>query len=91
MNTKKDAEALRRARVRQLYEARPAEDRTENGVLLFFAWLQEHYPELLPQGKQGDPYQHLKVDLCGLYQVAGGTRIVETPIRRCTSQNVSSS
>ena len=33
--TKKEFEAVRLVRVRQLFEARPAEDRTETGVLLF--------------------------------------------------------
>jgi hypothetical protein len=31
-------------------------------------WLGGHHPELLPQGKPGDPYQHLKVDLHGLFR-----------------------
>jgi len=65
--TKKEFEAVRLVRVRQLFKARPAEDRTETGVLHFCAWLQKHYPELLPTGP-GDAYQHLKVDLKGLYK-----------------------
>jgi hypothetical protein len=56
-------------RVRQLFEARPSEQRTETGVLLFYGWLEQHHPELLPTG-QGDPYQHLKSDLSGLYKNA---------------------
>ena len=36
---KKDPEAVRRERVRQLYETRPAHERTEIGALLFYAWL----------------------------------------------------
>jgi hypothetical protein len=63
----RDSEAVRLARVRQLFEARPSEERTETGVLLFYGWLEKHHPELLPTGP-GDPYQHLKVDLRGLYQ-----------------------
>ena len=63
--SKKDAEAVRQARVRQLFEAR--EDRTENGVLKFHGWLHEHLSELLPRGR-GDLYKHLKVDLSGLYK-----------------------
>jgi hypothetical protein len=61
------SDALRRLRVRQLFESRSAEEHTETGVLLFYAWLEEHYPHLLPSGP-GDPYQHLKVDLVGLYK-----------------------
>ncbi len=62
---KKDSEAVRRARARQLWAARSPKERTATGVLIFYGWLEEHYPELLPPGK-GDPYQHLKVDLSGL-------------------------
>jgi len=65
--SKRDTEALRRARVRQLFGARPSEEHTETGVLLYYAWLQKYFPELLPTD-QGDPYQHLKVDLKGLYK-----------------------
>lgn len=63
-------EGVRRVRVRQLFLARYARHHnkpTANDVLLFFAWLQGHYPHLLPKGRQGDPYRHLKVDLKGLY------------------------
>jgi hypothetical protein len=67
-DVKENAEAVRVARVRQLFEARFAEERTETGVLLFNVWVKKHYPELLPKEKQGDPYQHLKVDLTGLYE-----------------------
>ena len=65
--TKKEFEAVRLVRVRQLSEARPAEDRTETGVLPFYAWLQKRYPELLPTGPS-DAYQHLRADLKGLYK-----------------------
>jgi hypothetical protein len=81
MNNKKEAAAVRRqaeavrlARVRQLFEARPfsgplqrIEDRTEKEVLTFYGWLHQHHPELLPK-RQGDMYKHLKVDLSGLYK-----------------------
>ena len=60
-------EAVRRVRVRQLFQARPFEQQTETAALLFYRWLEQHHPELLPRG-QGDPYQHLKVDLEGLYK-----------------------
>jgi hypothetical protein len=54
--------------VRQLFEVRYAEERTETGVLLFYAWLEKYHRELLPQQKRGGPYQYLKVDLEGLYE-----------------------
>jgi hypothetical protein len=60
-------EAVRQARVRQLFEARPASERTETGVLLFYGWLQQHHPKLVPT-EHGDPYQNLKADLNGLYK-----------------------
>jgi len=65
---KKGWEALRRAVVRQLFEARPSREHTEAGIFLFHRWLADRYPELLPRGKD-DPYEHLKVDLKGLYTV----------------------
>ena len=65
---KDNSEAVRRERVRQLFEARFAEERTEIGVLLFYAWLEKHHSELLPEDKQDDSYQHLKADLEGLYK-----------------------
>jgi hypothetical protein len=54
--TKNDTEAVRRARVRQLFEALPLGDRTENAVMKFHGWLHQHHPELLPQGR-GDLYK----------------------------------
>jgi hypothetical protein len=60
-------ELIRLARVRQLFHARPFEERTENDVLPFYACLQKHFPELLPTGS-GDPCQQLKADLEGLYK-----------------------
>ena len=65
--SKTDTEAVRRARVRQLFEALPLADHTENGVLKFHGWLHQHHPELLPKGR-GDLYKRLKVDLGGLYK-----------------------
>lgn len=64
--TQKSDEELRRHRVRQLFLAYPGE-RTETGVLLFYAWLEKHYPHLLPTSP-GDPYQHLKIDLTDLFK-----------------------
>lgn len=63
----KDAETNRRARVRQLFEARPSEEHTESGILPFFAWLDKNHRDLLPRGL-GDPFEKLKADLKGLYR-----------------------
>jgi len=63
----KDPEAVRRTRVRQLFVARPYGEQTETGILLFYGWLGKRYPELLPS-EPGDAYQHLKLDLEGLYK-----------------------
>ena len=67
--TKNDPEAVRVAQVRQLWQARQLkpEQRTGTQVLIFHSWLEQHRPELLKRGK-GDPYQHLKVDLRGLWK-----------------------
>jgi hypothetical protein len=68
MATKKDSEALRVTRVRQLWQALyPPKVRTETKVLDFYGWLQQHRPDFLPRPRgKGDPYQHLKADLKGL-------------------------
>lgn len=62
-----NVEALRQARVRQLFQARMSDVQTETGVLLFYVWLRKHCPQLLPSGP-GDRYEHLRVDLTGLYK-----------------------
>lgn len=62
-----DAEAVRRARVRQLFEAQPFAEPTENVVLVFYQWLEKRYRHLLPT-EIGDLYQLLKADLNGLYK-----------------------
>lgn len=46
--SKKGTEAVRRARVRQLFEAGLYE-RTEIGIFKFHGWLHDHRPELLPK------------------------------------------
>lgn len=62
------ANAARRAEVRRLFVERiPAGGRRRNNLLKFYGWLERNYPELLPREK-GDPYQHLRVDLEGLYK-----------------------
>ena len=66
--SKNCSETLRRERVRQLFQARLSEELTETGVLLFYWWLKKYHPELLPREKHDDPYQHLRVDLAGLYR-----------------------
>ena len=65
--TKEDIDQARRTQVRQLFAARPFEQRTETGILLFHNWLRQHRPDLLPK-EPGDAYQSLKVDLSGLYK-----------------------
>ena len=60
-------EILRRQRVRQLFEARPSDHRSEGDVTIFWGWLFLHHPELLSR-KAGDQYLHLMADLKGLYQ-----------------------
>lgn len=63
---KNDPEAVRKAQVRQLFRAGSYE-LTGNGVLVFFGWLHENRPKLLPSVKHGDPYQSLKAELSGLW------------------------
>jgi hypothetical protein len=60
-------EALRVIRVRHLFEVRSSDERTETGVVLFYAWLEKHYAHLLPSGLE-DPFQRLKADLAGLFK-----------------------
>jgi hypothetical protein len=62
----KEREEVRRARVRQLFLARAAEDRSEIGTLLFYKWIEEHYPDLVRRSAHGNPYDILKGDLEGL-------------------------
>ena len=53
--------------MRRLFVERlPPGGRIGNNLLKFYGWLERNYPELLPR-EEGDPYQHLKVDLKGLY------------------------
>lgn len=66
MKPSNDPEAVRVALVRQLFGA-GSYPRDGTGVLIFFVWLEKNRPELLPRHKLGDPYQHLKVDLGGLF------------------------
>jgi hypothetical protein len=65
MEVKKDseaealhAEAVRKARVRQLWQASSERNAAETGILNFSKWLEEHHPELFPPG-QAEPYQRL--------------------------------
>jgi hypothetical protein len=67
MLSQNDMEAMRLARVRQLFGEFQNNDRSETGVLKFYCWLQDHYPHLLPPAHVGDAFEHLKVDLSGLY------------------------
>ena len=63
--SKRDPDATRRERVRELFLAQSPANRTANDVLVFFLWLLRCSPELLR--KRGSPYDHLKTDLDGLY------------------------
>jgi hypothetical protein len=49
--------------VRQLFTARHPKEATEDDVFLFFKWLQQQHPEMLPKGKYGDPYLDLRAEL----------------------------
>jgi hypothetical protein len=56
-------ESIRRAQVRQLWEARsPQERSSETGIVNFTKWLDEHNPDLFPPGA-GDRYQRLRAEL----------------------------
>src|ERR1700751_1893373 len=66
--SKGDSEVLRRARVRELFETLLSEELTETGVLLFYRWLKKYRPELLVRKEQDDPYEHLRMELEGLYK-----------------------
>lgn len=46
-----------------LWIGRSTDQRTGNHVLVFYGWLQQHHPELVPREGQGDPYQHLQAEL----------------------------
>ena len=67
-SSKNDYEVVRRDRVRQLFRMRSSEELTETGVLLFYRWLQKYHPELLLRKKRNDSYQHLRMELEGLYK-----------------------
>jgi hypothetical protein len=53
------------SRVRKLWLQRPESMRSENNVLVFHGELTMEHPELL-NGRHGDSYQQLKVDLRSL-------------------------
>jgi hypothetical protein len=65
MATKNDPEAVRVARVRQLWLIRPAKERTYVGALNFLQDLERRFPQLLRRGS-ADPFQYLKEDLDGV-------------------------
>ena len=67
MKPSNDPEAVRVAQVRQLF-TEGSYPRDETGVLIFFRWLEKNRPGLLPKDKIGDPYQHLEIDLAGLFK-----------------------
>jgi hypothetical protein len=56
-------ESVRRAQVRQLWQARPEQERfSETGFVNFTKWLDDHNPDLFPPGA-GDRYQRLRAEL----------------------------
>ena len=55
-------------RVRQLFETVQSAELTETGVLVFYKWLEKYHPELLVRKEQDDPYEHLRMELEGLYK-----------------------
>lgn len=58
----------KRAKLRELWlDRQPENKRSGNDVLIFYGWLEKNWPELLTKG-EGDPYQHLKADLAGLWK-----------------------
>jgi hypothetical protein len=67
VNTKNKLETIRRERVRQLFTERHPQP-TGNDVLIFYGWLHENFPDLLPKKRGDSAHQHLKVDLHGLYE-----------------------
>ena len=67
-SSKNDSDLVRRERVRQLFRMRLPEELTETGVLLFYRWLRKYHPELLLRKNRNDPYQHLRMELEGLYR-----------------------
>src|SRR5215831_444377 len=64
------SEDVRVAQVRQLFVAHHSDPakRTATSALIFYGWLEQHRPELLPQGNHGDPFQHVRLDLSGLFE-----------------------
>ncbi len=69
MTSKKDTEAIRRTRVRQLFQALPSKGRTEAGIMKFYGWLQVRHPQLFPRTRRdGEPYQVVMAELKGLYK-----------------------
>lgn len=67
MKPSDDDEAVRAAQVRVLFGT-GSYPRDGTGVLIFFVWLEKNRPELLPKDKPGDPFEHLRVDLAGLFK-----------------------
>lgn len=64
---KAEAEEARRKEVRRLFVERiPPGGRIRRNLFKIYGWLERDHPELLPR-KKGDPYEHLKEDLKGLY------------------------
>jgi hypothetical protein len=80
-----ESEAVRQARVRQLWKERPAaEHNSETGIQSFFQWLESHYPELIPHG-QGDGYQRLRAELMSTPRTLTWTITTTGASYRCTN------
>jgi hypothetical protein len=60
-----DKNAIRISELRRLWLQRPADQRTENDVVVFYGYLEQRLPHLLDR-RRSDPYQNLKSDLRGL-------------------------
>ena len=54
---------MRRLRVRQLFKARPEVERTPIGVVIFYDWLRDHYPDLIKPGPGDDHFQRVRADV----------------------------
>jgi hypothetical protein len=66
MSSKTNPETIRRLRVRQLFKARPELERTLNGVVIFYDWLRDHYPDLIKPGPGDDHFQRVQADVSDL-------------------------
>ena len=60
--------ATRVRMARTLFQEQHKSPRTGHDVLVFYGWLEQNRPDLVPRPKSGSgPYQALKSDLSGLW------------------------